>query len=132
MNTCIGSCHCGNVSFSVESELDEFTTCDCSLCVKKNAVMLTSNCQQRENRPKYSSTMYCYALKTGQREKTVPSDAETTTITTLPEIVPLLQQVEIHRLAEKQSLWLGTDCSLCGWALTSDGNLFMRAKLFDG
>lgn len=40
MNTCIGSCHCGNVSFTVESELDEFTTCDCSLCVKKNAVML--------------------------------------------------------------------------------------------
>ena len=34
-----GSCHCGAVRFEVNAEFDELTTCDCSLCVKKNAVM---------------------------------------------------------------------------------------------
>jgi hypothetical protein len=34
-----GSCHCGSVRFSVDAAIDELTTCDCSLCVKKNAVM---------------------------------------------------------------------------------------------
>ena len=34
-----GSCHCGGVKFRVTAEIVELTTCDCSLCVKKNAVM---------------------------------------------------------------------------------------------
>lgn len=34
-----GSCHCGNVRFSIDDEISELTTCDCSLCVKKNALM---------------------------------------------------------------------------------------------
>ena len=34
-----GACHCGAVRFSVEATIDELTTCDCSLCVKKNALM---------------------------------------------------------------------------------------------
>lgn len=34
-----GSCHCGAVRFQVSAEITELTTCDCSLCVKKNAVM---------------------------------------------------------------------------------------------
>lgn len=34
-----GSCHCGSVQFEVTGTLDEFTLCDCTLCVKKNAVM---------------------------------------------------------------------------------------------
>lgn len=34
-----GSCHCGAVRFTVEAPIAELTTCDCSLCVKKNAVM---------------------------------------------------------------------------------------------
>lgn len=34
-----GSCHCGSVQFEVTGTLDEFTMCDCTLCVKKNAVM---------------------------------------------------------------------------------------------
>lgn len=34
-----GSCHCGGVKFRVTAEIEELTTCDCSLCVKKNAVM---------------------------------------------------------------------------------------------
>ncbi len=34
-----GSCHCGGVQFSVTHDFVELTTCDCSLCVKRNAVM---------------------------------------------------------------------------------------------
>jgi len=34
-----GSCHCGAVRFRVEAVIAELTTCDCSLCVKKNALM---------------------------------------------------------------------------------------------
>ncbi len=35
-----GSCHCGGVRFTIAHEPDELTTCDCSLCVKRNAVMV--------------------------------------------------------------------------------------------
>jgi hypothetical protein len=35
----MGSCHCGAVRFRVDAKIVELTTCDCSLCVKKNAVM---------------------------------------------------------------------------------------------
>ena len=35
-----GSCHCGAVRFEITSDLEELTTCDCSLCVKKNALMV--------------------------------------------------------------------------------------------
>jgi len=34
-----GSCHCGAISFRIDFEIAELTTCDCSLCVKKNALM---------------------------------------------------------------------------------------------
>ncbi len=34
-----GSCHCGDIEFSIELEVVELTTCDCSLCIKKNALM---------------------------------------------------------------------------------------------
>lgn len=35
-----GSCHCGGVRFTIAHAPDEVTTCDCSLCVKRNAVMV--------------------------------------------------------------------------------------------
>jgi hypothetical protein len=35
-----GSCHCGSVRFRVDARVTEVTTCDCSLCVKRNAVMV--------------------------------------------------------------------------------------------
>lgn len=35
-----GSCHCGAVRFTVEAEPGEMTTCDCTLCAKKNALMI--------------------------------------------------------------------------------------------
>jgi hypothetical protein len=34
-----GSCHCGAVRFRVDGPITELTTCDCSICVKRNAVM---------------------------------------------------------------------------------------------
>ncbi|CAM5562485.1 MULTISPECIES: GFA family protein [Sphingomonadales] len=35
-----GSCHCGGVRFTLDSDPIELTTCDCSLCVKRNALMV--------------------------------------------------------------------------------------------
>ena len=40
MNSISGTCHCGTVQFELKSSLEEFTTCDCSLCVMRNAVMV--------------------------------------------------------------------------------------------
>lgn len=34
-----GACHCGAVRFTVDFEIVELTTCDCSLCTIRNAVM---------------------------------------------------------------------------------------------
>ncbi len=34
-----GSCHCGGIRFTLAYDPVELTTCDCSLCVKRNAVM---------------------------------------------------------------------------------------------
>lgn len=36
-----GRCHCGAVQFYVVAEIDELIVCDCSLCTKKNALMVT-------------------------------------------------------------------------------------------
>ncbi|MGY3583455.1 hypothetical protein ACVIGB_007480 [Bradyrhizobium sp. USDA 4341] len=34
-----GSCHCGAVTFRIDADISELTTCDCSLCRRKNAIM---------------------------------------------------------------------------------------------
>ena len=34
-----GACHCGAVRFRVDAPIGELTTCDCSLCAMRNAVM---------------------------------------------------------------------------------------------
>jgi hypothetical protein len=39
LTTRTGSCHCGAVRFRVVCDIAELTTCDCSLCVKRNALM---------------------------------------------------------------------------------------------
>lgn len=36
----IGSCHCGAVQFAVTTDFPELTTCDCSICARKNALMV--------------------------------------------------------------------------------------------
>ena len=35
-----GSCHCGSVQFEIETDFPELTTCDCSICHRKNALMV--------------------------------------------------------------------------------------------
>jgi hypothetical protein len=35
-----GSCHCGAVRFEIESDFPELTMCDCSLCRRRNALMV--------------------------------------------------------------------------------------------
>jgi hypothetical protein len=35
-----GRCHCGAVRFTIESDFVELTTCDCSICRSKNALMV--------------------------------------------------------------------------------------------
>ena len=40
MQTYRGSCHCGAVHFEIETDFPELTTCDCSICRRKNALMV--------------------------------------------------------------------------------------------
>jgi hypothetical protein len=40
MQTYRGSCHCGAVAFEIETDFPELTTCDCSICRRKNALMV--------------------------------------------------------------------------------------------
>lgn len=35
-----GACHCGEVQFEIETDFPELTVCDCSICRKKNALMV--------------------------------------------------------------------------------------------
>ena len=35
-----GSCHCGAVRFEIETDFPELTMCDCSICRRKNALMV--------------------------------------------------------------------------------------------
>ncbi|HTE42351.1 MAG TPA: GFA family protein [Steroidobacteraceae bacterium] len=35
-----GSCHCEAVRFEIRTDFPELTTCDCSICCRKNAVMV--------------------------------------------------------------------------------------------
>jgi hypothetical protein len=36
----LGSCHCGAVRFEIETDFPELTMCDCSICRRKNALMV--------------------------------------------------------------------------------------------
>ena len=36
----LGSCHCGAVRFAIETDFPELTSCDCSICKRKNALMV--------------------------------------------------------------------------------------------
>ncbi|MGB6190241.1 MAG: GFA family protein [Aeromonas molluscorum] len=40
VKTFSGSCHCGAVQFEIDTDLPELTTCDCSICARKNALMV--------------------------------------------------------------------------------------------
>jgi len=38
MPTYSGSCHCGDVRFEVEAQIDHVRSCDCSVCTKRGAL----------------------------------------------------------------------------------------------
>jgi hypothetical protein len=40
LRRCTGSCHCGAVRFQIDSDFVELTQCDCSICRRKNALMV--------------------------------------------------------------------------------------------
>lgn len=40
MQKYLGSCHCASVSFEIETDFPELTMCDCSLCRRKNSLMV--------------------------------------------------------------------------------------------
>jgi hypothetical protein len=40
LRTFSGSCHCGAVRFEIDTDLPELTMCDCSICRRKNALMV--------------------------------------------------------------------------------------------
>lgn len=40
LRTYRGSCHCGAVQFEIATDAPELTTCDCSICRRKNALMV--------------------------------------------------------------------------------------------
>ncbi|SMG49765.1 GFA family protein [Paraburkholderia susongensis] len=41
MQRYLASCHCGNVKFAFCTQVDELVMCNCSLCTRRNAMMLT-------------------------------------------------------------------------------------------
>ncbi len=41
IGTWSGSCHCGQVRFEIDTDFTELTTCDCSICTRRNALMVT-------------------------------------------------------------------------------------------
>jgi hypothetical protein len=38
ISTWSGSCHCGRVKFEIDTDLPELTPCNCSICLRKNAL----------------------------------------------------------------------------------------------
>jgi len=40
LQTYTGTCHCGAVRFEIDTDFPELTMCDCSMCRRRNAVMV--------------------------------------------------------------------------------------------
>ena len=36
----VGSCHCKNIEFEVETDLEKIIQCNCSICIRRNAKMI--------------------------------------------------------------------------------------------
>lgn len=62
-----GQCHCGAVYFEIQTDFPELTTCDCSICAKKNALMVKVHEQQFQLiRGQDSLTEYQFHTKTAK------------------------------------------------------------------
>jgi len=40
MTTYPGSCHCGKVTFEIDTQIERVTLCDCSVCTKKGVALI--------------------------------------------------------------------------------------------
>lgn len=40
LKTYKGSCHCGSVQYEIDTDFPELTTCNCSICRRRNALMV--------------------------------------------------------------------------------------------
>ncbi|WP_371395647.1 GFA family protein [Fretibacter rubidus] len=59
-----GQCHCGAVQFSIHSNLAEFTTCDCSLCAMRGALMVkVPEADLKIDQGKDALTLYQWNMK---------------------------------------------------------------------
>jgi hypothetical protein len=38
-NTYVGSCHCGQIAFEVQGEIDSALNCNCSICSRKGSLL---------------------------------------------------------------------------------------------
>ena len=36
----IGSCHCKNIEFEIDTDLEKIVQCNCSICIRRNAKMI--------------------------------------------------------------------------------------------
>jgi len=58
------TCHCSAVEFEIESNLSEFTTCDCSLFEMRNAIMVkVPQANLTVNAGKEDLTLYQWNMK---------------------------------------------------------------------
>ena len=67
MKTYTGSCHCGDVKFEVDLELDHVRVCDCSICRKRGALNHRVTDEQiRVLTPLDEMTLYQWHTKTAK------------------------------------------------------------------
>ena len=69
-----GHCHCGNVQFKIVTDAPELTTCDCSICIKKNALMVKVHETKFElMKGEDSLTEYQFHTKTTRHSSAIPA-----------------------------------------------------------
>lgn len=61
MTTYTGSCHCGNISFEVEGEIDSGLACNCSICSRRASLLwFVPRPSLKLNTPESSAATYTF------------------------------------------------------------------------
>jgi hypothetical protein len=61
VTTYTGSCHCGNVSFEVDGEIDSALSCNCSICWRKGSLLwFVPHAQLRLKTPEDAAGTYTF------------------------------------------------------------------------
>ncbi len=67
MKTYSGSCHCQAVTFEIRTDFPELTICDCSICKRKNALMVkVHESEMNILTGEDVLTIYCFHTRTAQ------------------------------------------------------------------